>query len=161
MSYSDQFADSFAVPGFITVLGGIAPSTYGHSITKAKIFVFHEHIRAPRIYVWAAIQTHNGLGAPIGPTEGWARNRDTVPTIYLPHPDDLGGATFRDEVASGTAIGVHNLRAQGNLPGVFKYTPEKGTVLPDGQHTITIEFTPSVIGYSPTTREFTVTIGSP
>ncbi|RKY20976.1 MAG: hypothetical protein DRQ55_05895 [Planctomycetota bacterium] len=168
-SFTDQFADSSPVPqviysggtnAYITTLGGVAASTYKRVLTKAQLFLISTQIKAPRFYFWATIITQDGEGPALGPVSGWASNRDTVPAIYLPHPEP-DGATYRQQVKSGTPVGSGLLRARGNLPGVFSYVPPAGTVLPDGpDQDIEVSFTPAVMGYSPTTQTFQVTIGA-
>lgn len=102
--------------------------------------------------------TGDGVSAPIGPVAGWAKNRDMIPTVYLPLPDPES-ATIRTEYKSGTKVASSWMIPQANLPGVFTITPAKGTVLSDGTHTIEVFFTPSVVGYTPVTQTFVVTVG--
>jgi hypothetical protein len=156
MSYSDQFADSFPTDDITLAIGGHAPGTYKRAVPSTNLLLM-EKIRAPRIYFWAVLQTSGGLGAPIGPTSGWASNRDSVPTIYLPVPDPEG-AGYRSAIPEGTAIGSGLLGARANLPGVFNYSPSEGTILAKGNHAVDIEFIPSIIGYQVVQQSFQVTV---
>ena len=45
-------------------------------------------------------------------------------------------------IAYGTALSSAQLNASANVPGVFTYTPPRGTVLDGGAHTLAVEFTP-------------------
>ena len=49
-------------------------------------------------------------------------------------------------IAYGTALGVSQLNATANIAGNFTYTPAAGTVLPAGNHTVNVLFTPTDSG---------------
>jgi Flp pilus assembly CpaE family ATPase len=56
----------------------------------------------------------------------------------------LSTITWNNPVAIpyGTPLGISQLNALANAPGTFQYTPEEGTVLPVGRHTLKAVFTP-------------------
>jgi cyclophilin family peptidyl-prolyl cis-trans isomerase len=49
-------------------------------------------------------------------------------------------------IACGTALGASQLNATANVAGNFTYTPSAGTVLPAGNHTLNVVFTPTDTG---------------
>jgi hypothetical protein len=49
-------------------------------------------------------------------------------------------------IAYGTALGASHLNATVNVAGNFTYTPAAGTVLPAGNHTLNVLFTPTDSG---------------
>ena len=49
--------------------------------------------------------------------------------------------------AYGTALGAGQLNATANIAGNLTYTPSAGTVLPAGNHTLSVTFTPTDTGY--------------
>lgn len=49
-------------------------------------------------------------------------------------------------IAYGTALGASQLNATTNIAGNFTYTPSAGTVLPAGNHTLSVVFTPTDSG---------------
>jgi Flp pilus assembly CpaE family ATPase len=56
----------------------------------------------------------------------------------------LSVITWNNPVAVpyGTPLGISQLNAMASTPGTFQYTPEEGTVLPVGRHTLRAIFTP-------------------
>jgi hypothetical protein len=49
-------------------------------------------------------------------------------------------------IAYGTALGASQLNATANIAGNFTFTPAAGTVLPAGNHTLNVVFTPTDSG---------------
>jgi hydroxypyruvate isomerase len=49
-------------------------------------------------------------------------------------------------IAYGTALGAFQLNAMANIAGNFTYTPSAGAVLPAGNHTLSVGFTPTDTG---------------
>lgn len=49
-------------------------------------------------------------------------------------------------IAYGTALGASQLNAMANIAGNFTYTPPAGAVLPEGNHTLNVVFTPTDTG---------------
>jgi len=60
-------------------------------------------------------------------------------------------------IGHGAALGVSQLNATANIAGNFTYTPAAGTVLPAGNHTLNVLFTPTDSG-SYTTASANVTL---
>jgi hypothetical protein len=59
----------------------------------------------------------------------------------------------------GTQLGIAQLNATANAAGVFTYTPEEGTVLPVGRHTLKASFKPNdSSNHLETTAEVTLTV---
>jgi hypothetical protein len=48
-----------------------------------------------------------------------------------------------EDIVYGTPVGPVQLNAQSSVPGVLAYIPAPGTVLPAGQHTLTVSLTPN------------------
>ena len=57
-----------------------------------------------------------------------------TPSITWPPPAD---------VVFGTPLGAAQLNATASVPGTFAYTPAAGTVLSQGVHSLSVEFTPT------------------
>jgi hypothetical protein len=74
--------------------------------------------------------------ANFAPSEGLLNqivNR-AAPIVSWPQPSD---------VVYGTRLGTAQFNAIANVPGVFQYTPNTGTLLPVGTQTLTALFTPA------------------
>ncbi len=64
-------------------------------------------------------------------------------------------------IPSGTALGKAQLNAQSSVVGTYVYSPPAGEVLPAGQHTLSVEFTPAdPVGYNPAKADVQLTVAS-
>jgi hypothetical protein len=62
-------------------------------------------------------------------------------------------------IAFGGALGSAQLRATANIPGSFVYTPPAGTVLPAGNHQLSVTFTPTdTANYNTATQSVPLTV---
>jgi pilus assembly protein CpaE len=85
---------------------------------------------------WHLQRTQNGEAVPETPVIAWS----------TPAP-----------IAYGAALGVTQLNAMASVPGRFAYNPSAGDLLPVGEHTLSVTFTPTdTAGY--TEAEATVQI---
>jgi len=57
-----------------------------------------------------------------------------TPVITWPDPDPI---TY------GTPLSATQLNATANVPGSFAYSPDSGTILGAGDHTLSVIFTPT------------------
>src|SRR5207244_733244 len=63
-------------------------------------------------------------------------------------------------VTFGAALGDAQLNATANVPGMFIYTPEAGTVLTAGSHTLSVQFVPAdSVNYETTTSSIEINVG--
>ncbi len=63
-------------------------------------------------------------------------------------------------ITYGTVVGDEQLNASADVAGTFKYDPAAETVLPAGDHTLNVTFTPDDdVNYTTTTAEVTLTVG--
>lgn len=74
-----------------------------------------------------------------------ANSTATDVTVVLVVPE-IGWATPAS-IVYGTTLSAAQLNASAAVPGAFAYSPDAGTVLPAGQHTLNVIFTP----YDPNT----------
>jgi hypothetical protein len=59
----------------------------------------------------------------------------------------------------GTALGNNQLNATANVPGTFAYTPEAGSVLNAGTHTLSVQFTPNdTTNYNSVSKTVSLTV---
>jgi sugar lactone lactonase YvrE len=78
----------------------------------------------------------------------------TIPTITWPAPASI---------AYGTPLSATQLNATASyngqtVPGTFAYNPALGAVLSAGTQTLSVQFTPSVSGYSSASASVTITV---
>jgi hypothetical protein len=76
-----------------------------------------------------------------------------IPTIVWPIPA---------AIPYGTALSSTQLNATANVPGTFVYTPPAGTVIPAGNQTLSVVFTPTdLVDYTPATAQVTILVTQP
>jgi hypothetical protein len=62
-------------------------------------------------------------------------------------------------IPAGTALTANELNATASVPGTFAYKPAVGEVLPAGDHTLTVTFTPAdTINYEPAKATVSLTV---
>jgi len=72
-----------------------------------------------------------------------------TPTIIWNNPADI---TY------GTALNSNQLNADSPDPGIFIYTPEEGTILSSGTHTLHVDFIPDDVTYNTTSKDVTINV---
>lgn len=72
--------------------------------------------------------------------------------------------TAPDSIVYGTSLSAAQLNAIADVAGTFVYTPAAGTILPAGEHTLSVTFTPAdqaTYGVTSTSVQLTVAKGTP
>jgi FixJ family two-component response regulator len=64
-----------------------------------------------------------------------------------------------DEITNGAALDQNQLNATAPIPGTFDYSPSLGTVLPPGNHKLSVTFTPAdIANFIPTQASILISI---
>ncbi len=79
-------------------------------------------------------------------------------TAATPHPVTVTWPTPAD-ITPGTPLSETQLNATAPVPGVFRYSPALGTVLPAGVQTLSVQFTPEdTASYAAATAQVSLTV---
>ncbi|MBI5296809.1 MAG: S-layer homology domain-containing protein [Chloroflexi bacterium] len=63
------------------------------------------------------------------------------------------------DIVYGTTLSVTQLNATANVPGTFTYTPDTGTVLNAGSHTLHVDFVPTdTVNYANASKDVSITV---
>src|SRR6185436_2329097 len=85
-------------------------------------------------------------------------------TLTVSAPQAVLTWSSPESIVYGTALSAAQLNAAADVPGTFVYAPAAGTILPAGEHTLSVTFTPAdqaTYGVSTTAVSLTVTKGTP
>jgi len=98
-----------------------------------------------------ATQTGGGASAPASMTRHFTVIQG-VPTITWANPAAITYGTALDAT-------ILNATVTASIPGTFRYAPASGAVLPAGEHTLTVTFTPNnTTHYATITRAVPLTV---
>ncbi len=117
---------------------GSAPTNVNGEVTLGDVSI---DTLAPGFHR-AAISGSFAGDASLGPTEAVADLHVTPGIAVVTWVPD-------NPVPAGQPLGANHLNAAADVPGTFLYTPDVGTILPAGPHTLSTTFTPVNDYYAP------------
>ncbi|HVU32669.1 MAG TPA: MBG domain-containing protein [Opitutaceae bacterium] len=98
--------------------------------------------------------------AAVAAGTNWARSNTAVATITVQKATPTITWSQPAPITYGTAIGPEQLDATASAPGTFSYSPTIGSLLPVGDHPLTVTFTPAnPAAYDGASASVTLTVG--